>query len=100
MCQHTDAQYVLLFLVLAANSDQFRILRSYMLLLHPLILMRSCPEPQNMEPKYLVWLNKFQGPCATYTLIVSEIRTTKKGSLSLTHTHTLSLSLSHTYTHY
>ena len=34
-------QYMLLFLVLAVNSDQFQILRSYTLLLKPPILKRS-----------------------------------------------------------
>ena len=53
ICQYTDAQYVLLFLVLAVNSDQFRILRSYMLLLHPLVLVRSCPEPRKHGTKLL-----------------------------------------------
>ena len=37
-----DVQYMLLFLVLVVNSDQFQILLSYTLLLQLLILMRSC----------------------------------------------------------
>ena len=35
-------QYVLLFLVLVVNSDQFQSLQSYMLLLKPPVLVRSC----------------------------------------------------------
>ena len=36
------AQYVLLFLVVAVNSDRFQIVWSYTLLLKPPVLMRSC----------------------------------------------------------
>ena len=39
LCLRAAAQYVLLFLVLAVNSDRFQILRSYTLLLKPPILM-------------------------------------------------------------
>ena len=41
LCLRAAAQYVLLFIVLVINSDRFQILRSYMLLLKPPILMRS-----------------------------------------------------------
>ena len=41
LCLHTAAQYKLLFLVLAVISNWFQILRSYTLLLKPLVHMRS-----------------------------------------------------------
>ena len=39
---HAAAQYILLILVLAVNSDRFQMLQSYTLLLKPPILMHSC----------------------------------------------------------
>ena len=47
------AQYVLLFLVLAVNSNLFQ---SYVLLLQPLILMRSCMHDphSNIDIKFTV----------------------------------------------
>ena len=39
LCLRTAAQYVLLFLALAVNSDQFGIVRSYTLFLQPSVLM-------------------------------------------------------------
>ena len=39
MSMQQHVQYVLLFLVLVVNSNRFQTLRSYMLLLKPLVLM-------------------------------------------------------------
>ena len=52
LCLHAAAEYVLLFVVLAVNSDQFQSLGNYTLLLKPLILTlfacRDCPEGSEM----------------------------------------------------
>ena len=44
LCLRPDAQYMLLFLVLVVNPDQFRILQSYMLLLQ--LSVRMCSNPK------------------------------------------------------
>ena len=41
LCLRTAVQYVLLFSVLAVNLNRFQILQSYMVLLKPLVLLRS-----------------------------------------------------------
>ena len=55
------AQYVLLFLVLAVNSNLFQ---SYVLLLQPLILMRSCMHDphSNIDIKCTVTVTSLRGP--------------------------------------
>ena len=48
-------QYMLLFLVLAVNSDWFQVLKSYRLLPKPPVLMRFCTFPQT-QFKFSGWI--------------------------------------------